>query len=323
MGRARPSTSTGDVDVLSLSVGYRVPAPVLELAVRAAGPRSPGTCASPSRSVAATGRATLRRRPGRRRAPRSCCRGDRDGLEDDRSVAVIVADHVYDEQLGVLGGALGDVGDGRDADFSRRVTLLPASSCKGLEFDAIVLVEPAEIVADDPQGSRMLYVAMTRCTQSAHGRPQRAAASRVPDRRCAGGRRRSGTVGGLRQPGATGGRGGPRRADSSSSSVGSAMTTGPCSSSWFAAPRRGERDRIVHGGWERRGESVERRSDSGTPGSPRTPGPDMALRPPHPRPAAAARLLQAQPLRIARAGQPHAAPAARGSGSRPAAPPAR
>jgi DNA helicase IV len=154
----------GDVDVLSLSIGYRVPASVLELAS--------GQLALFSRDLRVP--VSIREGLG---APRfadvhegaridAVVAATRDGLADERSVAVIVADRVYDEQLSILREAAGDFGDGRDADFSHRVTLLPASSCKGLEFDAIVLVEPAEIVADDPQGSRMLYVAMTRCTQS-------------------------------------------------------------------------------------------------------------------------------------------------------------
>jgi DNA helicase IV len=36
---------------------------------------------------------------------------------------------------------------------------------KGLEFDSIVLVEPADVVAESPRGANDLYVAMTRPTQ--------------------------------------------------------------------------------------------------------------------------------------------------------------
>jgi hypothetical protein len=48
------------------------------------------------------------------------------------------------------------------------LTLVPASLSKGLEFDAVVLVAPEEIVAAGPHGRRALYVAMTRCTQQLH-----------------------------------------------------------------------------------------------------------------------------------------------------------
>jgi len=43
--------------------------------------------------------------------------------------------------------------------------VLPVSAAKGLEFDAVVLVEPAELVAESPRGRNDLYVALTRATQ--------------------------------------------------------------------------------------------------------------------------------------------------------------
>ena len=36
---------------------------------------------------------------------------------------------------------------------------------KGLEFDAVVVVNPAEIFDGTPRGARLLYVAMTRAVQ--------------------------------------------------------------------------------------------------------------------------------------------------------------
>ena len=52
----------------------------------------------------------------------------------------------------------------RDA-MTRPVTLVPAPSVKGLEFDAVVVVEPAAIAGADPRGLRLLYVALTRPIQ--------------------------------------------------------------------------------------------------------------------------------------------------------------
>ncbi len=51
------------------------------------------------------------------------------------------------------------------SDLSSGVTVLPVDAVKGLEFDAVVVVEPARIVAESPQGLRSLYVALTRPTQ--------------------------------------------------------------------------------------------------------------------------------------------------------------
>ena len=52
----------------------------------------------------------------------------------------------------------------RDA-MTRPVTLVPAASAKGLEFDAVVVVEPAAIAGADRRGLRLLYVALTRPIQ--------------------------------------------------------------------------------------------------------------------------------------------------------------
>lgn len=42
------------------------------------------------------------------------------------------------------------------------LTIVPASLAKGLEFDTVVVVEPAEIVAAEERGLRRLYVVLTR-----------------------------------------------------------------------------------------------------------------------------------------------------------------
>jgi len=44
----------------------------------------------------------------------------------------------------------------------RDVTLLPASLVKGLEFDHVIVVEPADIVAAEPRGLNRLFVVLTR-----------------------------------------------------------------------------------------------------------------------------------------------------------------
>jgi hypothetical protein len=46
-----------------------------------------------------------------------------------------------------------------------RVCLLSVAESKGLEFDGIVLCEPAEIARRVPRGENDLYVALSRATQ--------------------------------------------------------------------------------------------------------------------------------------------------------------
>ncbi|RLK55627.1 RNA polymerase recycling motor ATPase HelR [Actinokineospora cianjurensis] len=43
--------------------------------------------------------------------------------------------------------------------------VVPASETKGLEFDAVLVVEPDHILSDGPRGAAELYVALTRATQ--------------------------------------------------------------------------------------------------------------------------------------------------------------
>jgi UvrD-like helicase C-terminal domain/PhoH-like protein len=56
----------------------------------------------------------------------------------------------------------------------KQITLLRAASAKGLEFEAVVVVEPAAIAGHDGRGLRLLYVALTRPTRHLsvlHARP--------------------------------------------------------------------------------------------------------------------------------------------------------
>ena len=48
------------------------------------------------------------------------------------------------------------------ADVDVRVEVVPATLAKGLEYDHVVVVEPAAIVAAEPRGLRRLYVVLTR-----------------------------------------------------------------------------------------------------------------------------------------------------------------
>jgi DNA helicase IV len=63
-------------------------------------------------------------------------------------------------------------------DPATRLALVPASAAKGLEFDQVVLVEPAEIAGDGILGLRLLYIALTRAVvrlQIVHSAPLPAA----------------------------------------------------------------------------------------------------------------------------------------------------
>jgi DNA helicase IV len=93
----------------------------------------------------------------------------RAGTEEGK-VAVIAPG----EMLGDLAGRLGaPVADGRaslSAAEARRLldaplAVLDLGAARGLEFDCVVLVEPAALVAEHAEGLRALYVALTRTTR--------------------------------------------------------------------------------------------------------------------------------------------------------------
>ena len=43
--------------------------------------------------------------------------------------------------------------------------MLTVSQAKGLEFDSVLIADPAQILGESPRGLSDLYVAMTRATQ--------------------------------------------------------------------------------------------------------------------------------------------------------------
>jgi hypothetical protein len=95
-------------------------------------------------------------------------------LPREGSVGLIVADSRIDAvagELRVAGIGFALLGDepAADAEFDQHLDLVPASLTKGLEFDHVVLVEPAAIVAgehDRVTGLRRLYVCLTRAVTS-------------------------------------------------------------------------------------------------------------------------------------------------------------
>jgi len=87
------------------------------------------------------------------------------------SVGVIAADDRIDGLSGALASAGVEHGLlGVDhGDIEHRVDLVPATVAKGLEFDHVVVVEPAAIAAAEPDrrtGLRRLYVVLTRAVST-------------------------------------------------------------------------------------------------------------------------------------------------------------
>ncbi|MFJ8602901.1 HelD family protein [Streptomyces shenzhenensis] len=134
-----------------LTVNYRNPAEIADLAAKVLALAMPGS-ESPTavRSTGVEPRFTVVRdsleRTVRAEAERLL------GLVDG-TVGVVVAMNRRAEAARWLAG-LGD-----------RVAALGSLEAKGLEYDATVVVSPAEIADESPAGLRVLYVALTRATQ--------------------------------------------------------------------------------------------------------------------------------------------------------------
>jgi DNA helicase IV len=63
-------------------------------------------------------------------------------------------------------GAGPDGAAGRDGpDLDEQIVVLTVSQAKGLEFDSVLIADPAQILGESPRGLSDLYVAMTRATQ--------------------------------------------------------------------------------------------------------------------------------------------------------------
>ncbi|MEU3075099.1 HelD family protein [Streptomyces laurentii] len=139
-----------------LTVNYRNPAEIAELAAKVLALAMPGK-ESP-RAVRSTGvepRFVALAEPGTA-AMAAAVRAEAERLlgEVDGTVGVVVAMDRRKQAAGWLGG-LGD-----------RVVALGSLEAKGLEYDATVVVSPAEIADESPAGLRVLYVALTRSTQA-------------------------------------------------------------------------------------------------------------------------------------------------------------
>ena len=161
-----------------LTLGYRIPAPAMELANRVLPYAAPG--AVPPETVrtvgdepriVACGPATTRGRAGAGRDAPTLGETLAEVIEQERTevgegnVAVIVPDSLYESlRVELVGRSVVFGGPGRTG-LERQVTLVPVRLVKGLEVDAAVVVEPARIMAEECQGVRSLYVALTRATR--------------------------------------------------------------------------------------------------------------------------------------------------------------
>ena len=82
-----------------------------------------------------------------------------------RFVGVIVPDHAIDAVAAAFRAAEVNFKSASSGELGQSINLMSAVESKGLEFDAIVVVEPAQIGRQNSHGLRHLYIALTRTTK--------------------------------------------------------------------------------------------------------------------------------------------------------------
>ncbi|MFE4083441.1 AAA family ATPase [Streptomyces sp. YIM B13502] len=150
-----------DAVVEELTAGFRVPTDVITYASRLLPHIAPGL----------TPVASIRENPGffevrRSSGPADVIAACRELLTREGSVGLIAADPRIPELTDALASAgLPHVAPGEETTESTRLTLVPASLAKGLEYDYVLLDEPQAVVDAEPDertGLRRLYVTLTR-----------------------------------------------------------------------------------------------------------------------------------------------------------------
>ncbi len=181
-----PAAATGWEEALShlgkpgahieeLSRGFRVPADIINFAARLL-PYLGVDLTPPSSVREDRGRLEIVPTDHLDQALVAACRS---ALRQPGSVGVIAADAVVATLVTTLGQAglehaiLSE--DPNDGGLGRAaLTIVPAALAKGLEFDWVVVVEPADIVDAEPRGLNRLYVVLTRAVSGltvVHARP--------------------------------------------------------------------------------------------------------------------------------------------------------
>jgi len=150
--------------VTELSVNYRTPAETMEMAVRVLAVAAPAV--RPPDSVRRGGAQPrlVRAAPTAVQALGPVVTEEQDAVPGGTVAVICPASLVRaaGAALAAAGIAYGEPHrDGLDAP----VTVVAVELVKGLEFDSVVVVEPARLVRESAQGLRALYVALTRTTR--------------------------------------------------------------------------------------------------------------------------------------------------------------
>jgi DNA helicase IV len=151
--------------VVELTIGYRIPEQIMAMAnriLRVAAPQ----IAPPVAVREGDAPPEVRRVP-----PDELGAGIAEAVRElqvelgEAGIAIVSPASLVDDVTAALTDAGIAFGVATRRGLEADVSVVPVDFAKGLELDGVVLVEPARIVAEERQGLRALYVALTRSTK--------------------------------------------------------------------------------------------------------------------------------------------------------------
>ncbi|TMR41825.1 HelD family protein [Actinomadura geliboluensis] len=152
-----------DGEVTELTLGFRVPGTVLDYAARLLPHVAPGL-ERPRSLRPGAGALEVRRVADVVPAAAGAVRA---ALARPGSVGLIVPDAAVAAHAAELAAAgLEHAVLGPESDGSARLLVIPATLAKGLEYDHVIVAEPAAIAAAEERGLARLYVVLTRAVTS-------------------------------------------------------------------------------------------------------------------------------------------------------------
>jgi len=151
--------------IAELTVGYRIPGTVMTLANKVLQVAAPQL--TPPRAVREGSRAPHIVSTGHEVMGAEVAAAVRAAQDElgECSVAVITPASLVEPIAAALTMAGVSFERATERGLDSPVSLVPVNVVKGLELDAVIVVEPGRIVREERQGLRALYVALTRSTQ--------------------------------------------------------------------------------------------------------------------------------------------------------------
>ena len=148
-----------------LTIGYRVPGPIMELAAKMLVLAAPGI--APPQSIRHTGEPPLILGVASSELEAEVVERVRYELKTIGSgnIGVIVPESMAEQIDAALTRAGIEYGRATRQGLEKQVTVVPVNLVKGLELDSVLVVEPKRVLNEQIRGAQSLYVALTRSTK--------------------------------------------------------------------------------------------------------------------------------------------------------------